>query len=131
MRLMQYALPKALLRMSLDPAYADPARMTDAVVTRYHDMMLAPGVRGALIARMQQLMLQDPVPFLQRIQAPTLLLWGEKDAMIPLANAQDYLRAMQNLRPPVRLVVIPGVGHLPHEETPADSLPAVQAFLAD
>ena len=126
-RLMQYALPKALLRMSLAPAYADPVRMTEETVTRYHDMMLAPGVRSALIARMQQLVLQDPLPFLQRIQAPTLLLWGEKDAMIPLAHAQDYLRAIPN----VKLVVIPGVGHLPHEETPADSLPAVQAFLAE
>ena len=126
-RLMQYALPKALLRMSLAPAYADPVRMTEETVTRYHDMMLAPGVRTALIARMQQLVLQDPLPFLQRIQAPTLLLWGEKDAMIPLAHAQDYLRAIPN----VKLVVIPGVGHLPHEETPADSLPAVQAFLAE
>ena len=65
------------------------------------------------------------MPFLQRIQAPTLLLWGEKDAMIPLANAQDYLRAIPN----VKLVVVPGVGHVPHEETPAESLPAVQAFL--
>ena len=126
-RLMQYALPKALLRMSLAPAYADPAHMTDEVVTRYHDMMLAPGVRSALIARMQQLVLQDPVPFLQRIQAPTLLLWCEKDVMIPLANVQDYLRAVPN----ARLVVIPDVGHLPHEETPAESLPAVQAFLVD
>jgi len=130
-RLMQYVLPKALLRMSLSPAYADPARMTDEIVTRYHDMMLAPGVRTALIARMQQLVLQDPVPLLRRIQAPTLLLWGEKDGMIPLANAQDYLRAIQNLRHPAKLVMIPGVGHLPHEEAPAESLPAVRAFLAE
>ena len=47
--------------------------------------------------------------------------------MIPLANAQDYLRAIPN----ARLVVIPGVGYLPHEETRAESLPAVQAFLVD
>lgn len=26
--------------------------------------------------------------------APTLLLWGEKDAMIPISNADDYRRAM-------------------------------------
>ena len=125
-RLMQHVLPKSLLRMSLAPAYANPGRMTDETITRYHDMMLAPGVRTALIARMQQLVLQDPVPFLRRIQAPTLLLWGEQDAMIPVANAQDYLRAMPN----ARLVVIAGVGHLPHEETPAESLPALLGFLA-
>ena len=125
-RLMQYMLPKAVLRLSLEPAYANQALMTEDTVTRYHDMMLAPGVRPALIARMQQLVLQDPVPFLKRITAPTLLLWGEQDKMIPVANAQDYLKAL----PHARLVTLPGVGHLPHEEAPAASLPAVQAFLA-
>jgi len=126
-KLMQYTLPKAVLRWSLLPAYADPAVASDELVTRYHDMMLAPQVRSALIARMQQLVLQDPVPMLRRISAPVLMLWGEKDAMIPVANAQDYLRAL----PKSRLVVLPAVGHVPHEEAVTAGLAAVQAFLAE
>ena len=126
-KLMQFALPKAVLRWSLAPAYADPAVATDALVTRYHDMMLAPQVRSALIARMQQLVLQDPVPLLRQITASTLLLWGEQDKMIPVANAQDYLRALTR----ARLVVLPTVGHVPHEEAVAPGLAAVQAFLAE
>jgi pimeloyl-ACP methyl ester carboxylesterase len=126
-KLMQVALPKAVLRWSLQPAYADPAVATDALVTRYHDLMLAPQVRRALIARMQQLVLQDPVPMLRQITAPTLLLWGEQDRMIPLANAQDYLRAL----PQARLVVLPAVGHVPHEEAVVAGLAAVQAFLVE
>ena len=125
--LMQYALPKAVLRWSLLPAYADPAVATDALVTRYHDLMLAPQVRRALIARMQQLVLQDPVPMLRQITAPTLLLWGEQDKMIPVANAQDYLRAL----PQARLVALPGVGHVPHEEAVTAGLAALQAFLVE
>jgi pimeloyl-ACP methyl ester carboxylesterase len=124
---MQYILPKAVLRMSLAPAYADPERMTPDIVDRYFDMMVAPQVRAALIARMQQLVLQPPAPWLKRITAPTLLLWGQKDAMIPVANAQDYLRDIRGSR----LVTLPGVGHLPHEEAPAASLPAVRAFLEE
>jgi pimeloyl-ACP methyl ester carboxylesterase len=124
-RAMQYILPKPLVRMSLEPAYADPARMAPDTVDRYHDMMLAPQVRPALIARMQQMVLQPPTPWLQRITAPTLLLWGEKDAMIPVSHAQDYLRDIQGSL----LVTLPGVGHLPQEEAPAASLPAVRAFL--
>jgi pimeloyl-ACP methyl ester carboxylesterase len=124
-RLMQVVLPRALLRMSLEPAYANPALMTDEVVDRYWHLMRAPQVRTALIARMQQLVLQDPAPLLARITAPTLLLWGEQDAMIPVANAQDYLRALKD----ARLVTLPGVGHLPHEEAPAQALPAVRDFL--
>ena len=54
-------------------------------------------------------------------------MWGEQDAMIPVANAQDYLKAV----PRSRLVSFTGVGHLPHEEAPAASLPALRAFLAE
>ena len=126
LKLMQYVLPKALLRMSLAPAYADPAALTGELTTRYHDLMLAPGVRAAMIARMEQSVLKDPVPTLQTIQAPTLLVWGEQDAMIPVGNAADYLRAM----PRATLATFPRVGHLPQEETPAVALPAIRAFLA-
>jgi pimeloyl-ACP methyl ester carboxylesterase len=124
-RLMQYVLPRPVLRMSLAPAYADPSVMTDALVTRYYDMMLAPTVRSALIARMEQAVLQDPVPMLQRITAPTLLLWGDADAMIPIANAADYLRALPN----ARLVTLPRVGHIPQEEAPDAALAVVEKFL--
>jgi pimeloyl-ACP methyl ester carboxylesterase len=124
-KLIRQVMPKALLRSSLAAAYADPARLSDAAVDRYHDLLRAPGARDAVIARMRQLVLQEPTPFLQRIRAPTLLLWGAQDAMIPLANAADYLRTL----PDARLVTLPGVGHLPQEEAPAASLAALQDFL--
>ena len=44
----QVALPRPLLAMSLAPAYADRAAMTDERVTRYHDLIRAPGARAAL-----------------------------------------------------------------------------------
>jgi pimeloyl-ACP methyl ester carboxylesterase len=124
-RLMRHALPKALLRMSLEPAYADPTVLTDEVVQRYHDLMRAPGGRDALLARMAQTVLVDPVPTLRRIQVPTLLLWGEQDAMIPFANSADYLKAI----PTATLVPLPGVGHVPQEEAPERSLVPVREFL--
>lgn len=125
-KLMRYVLPKTVVRMSLAPAYGDPKLLTDAVVTRYHDLMLAPGVRDAMIARLEQVVLVPPEPLLRRIRAPTLLVWGEKDAMIPVANAADYLRHL----PDARLVALPGLGHVPQEEAPARSLAPVKAFLA-
>ncbi len=125
--LMRHVLPRPLLTMSLKPAYADPAQMTDERATRYHDLLLAPGVRAGLIDRMRQVVLRDPVPILKTITAPTLLIWGDRDAMVPLANAQDYLQAL----PRSRLVTLPGVGHLPQEEAAATALVALQAFLAE
>lgn len=124
-KLMRVVLPKSILRMSLEPAYADPKFLDDALTTRYYDLMLAPGGRDALIARMAQTTLVDPVPLLRRIQAPTLLVWGEQDAMIPFANSADYLKAI----PSVTLASFAGVGHLPQEEAPQRSIGAVVAFL--
>jgi pimeloyl-ACP methyl ester carboxylesterase len=120
-----YTLPMFMLRPSLEAAYAEPAKMTEASLLRTRDMLLAPGVRRAVIARMQQTVLRDPRPMLARITAPTLLLWGDKDALIPISNAQDYLAAMPN----ARLVTLPGIGHLPQEEAPTVSLVPLRAFL--
>ncbi len=115
MRALPYVLPSFLLRASLTPAYADPRFVTPALLARYRDMMLAPGVRTAIVRRMGQTVLVDPVPLLASIAAPVLLIWGEKDGMIPFANAADYLRSL----PHATLATLPGVGHLPQEEAPA------------
>ncbi|MDZ4102152.1 MAG: alpha/beta fold hydrolase [Hydrogenophaga sp.] len=122
---MKHVLPKTVLRMNLEPAYANPDALTDAITTRYHDLMLAPGARDAMFKRLQQTVLTDPRPMLGAITAPTLLVWGEADAMIPVANAQDYLSALKGSR----LVTFPAVGHLPQEEAAQASLQAVTDFL--
>jgi pimeloyl-ACP methyl ester carboxylesterase len=74
---------------------------------------------------MQQTVLQDPIPSLATIKVPTLLLWGEKDAFIPIANSNDYLKAMPN----AKRVSLPNIGHLPQEEQPAIGLAALKEFL--
>jgi len=125
-KLMRYVLPKPLLRMNLAPAYGNPAALTDATVNRYYDLMLAPRVRDAMIERMEQTVLVDPEPLLRSICVPTLLVWGEKDALIPFSNADDYLRDL----PDAKLVSFPNLGHVPQEEAPALSLPPVRSFLA-
>ena len=127
MRLLPYVLPTPMVRMTLAPAYADARKLTPALLRRYRDMMLAPGVRQAMLARMAQVRLRHPEPALRRITAPTLLLWGQRDAMIPPSNAADYLREI----PDCRLAALPSLGHVPQEEAPVESLAPVQAFLED
>ena len=127
LKLMRYILPRPLLRMSLAPAYADRDLPGERLTDRYFDLMRAPGGRSALLARMQQTVLTDPRPQLRRITVPTLLIWGEQDAMIPISNAADYLAAL----PHARLVKLPGIGHLPQEEQPARGLAALEAFLLE
>jgi pimeloyl-ACP methyl ester carboxylesterase len=125
MGLMRHVLPKPLLRMNLQAAYAQPESLSDTVTTRYHDLILAPGARQAMLDRLAQTVLQEPGPLLSQIRAPTLLVWGEADAMIPVSNARDYLQDL----PDSRLVSWPKVGHLPQEEAAQLSLKAVVDFL--
>lgn len=126
MGLMRYTMPSFVVRMSMAPAYGNPDFMTPPLVERYRDLMLATGVRDAMLARMTQSVLLPPEPTLQSITAPTLLMWGEKDGMIPFANSQDYLRVIKN----AKLVSFPTLGHLPHEEGAVETVGALRAFLA-
>jgi len=126
MRALPYVAPRGMLKANLAAAYGRPQGLSEATVTRYRDLMLAPGVRRAILARMGQVILRDPAPILARVRAPTLLLWGEKDGMIPIGNAADYLRDLPN----ATLVRLPNLGHLPFEEDPVHSLPPVEQFLA-
>ena len=125
-RLLPYVLPERLLRPMLARAYGDPAVLTEEVFARYRDMLLAPGVRRAILARIGQSVLPEPEPLLRRIRAPALLVWGEKDALVPFSNAADYTRIL----PESAVASFPELGHVPHEEAPARSLEPVRAFLA-
>jgi pimeloyl-ACP methyl ester carboxylesterase len=126
LHLMKYFLPRQLVRTNLAAAYADPARLSDDRLDRYYELMLAPGNRSAILARMNQTLLLEPGPLLRRITAPTLLLWGQADHMIPCSNASDYLHAL----PDARLVMFPDLGHVPQEESPDESVRPLQQFLA-
>lgn len=126
MSLMRYALPRFMVKSNLAQSYGDPAALSAPTVDRYFDLLLAPGSRQALLDRLRQTVLTDPRPALKTINIPVLLVWGEKDALIPFTNAQDYLSHL----PDARLVSFPGLGHVPHEEAPAETLPPVMKFLS-
>ena len=127
MKAMRFTLPKSAIRPNLAASYGDPKRLTEAAVKRYHDLMLAPGGRGALLARMEQTVLTDPATRLPQIKAPVLLLWGRKDRLIPFSNSADYTR----LLPDSRLVAFRDLGHVPMEEDPAQSIVPLREFLAE
>ena len=71
------------------------------------------------------LILADLRPKLALIRAPTLLIWGEHDALVPLALAHQlaqYLRYEE-------LVVIKGAGHVPMWDRPQAFNRALMEFL--
>jgi pimeloyl-ACP methyl ester carboxylesterase len=105
--------------------YADPSRVSEAVVDRYYELTLREGNRHALGLRLQQLEPGAATSRLKTIAVPTLVLWGGADRLIPVDNARRFASDIVG----ARVVVLDGVGHVPQEEDPARSLAPVLDFL--
>lgn len=63
---------------------------------------------------------------LHRIQAPTLVLWGKDDRLVPVAYAAEFASRISN----ARVELIEQSGHLIGVEHPAKVAGLVEAFLA-
>jgi pimeloyl-ACP methyl ester carboxylesterase len=123
--LSQYLLPRSLVTATLHSVYGDDSKVSDALVDRYFEIALREGNRHALTQRLK-LLKDDLAPErLSQVRQPTLILWGEKDRLIPPATAQVFAKAIQGSR----VNMLPGLGHVPHEEDPAASVAPVLLFL--
>jgi pimeloyl-ACP methyl ester carboxylesterase len=81
---------------------------------------------GVIVRAARQLLASDLSPRLASIQAPTLVVWGEDDALIPPSRGRNLAEAI----PGSRFVSIPGAGHAPMWERPDVFDPLVLDFLA-
>jgi pimeloyl-ACP methyl ester carboxylesterase len=63
---------------------------------------------------------------LHRVSAPTLLVWGESDRIVPPRYADDFRAAIAG----ARVEVIPEAGHLPQVEQPDRLAEAIEQFLS-
>ena len=85
---------------------------------------LRSGPANVLVAG-ARLLADDVRPDLTAVQAPTLLLWGDRDPLIPPDHAQEFLNAL----PDARLELIAGASHMPMLERPSEVSRAVLEFL--
>jgi pimeloyl-ACP methyl ester carboxylesterase len=123
-----YITPKAIIKENMKQVYADDSKITDALITRYHEMALRTGNRQAFIDRAKMDFDFDDKANLEKlksIQTETLLLWGENDVWIPVDNG----KRMDSLLPNSKLVILENSGHVPMEENPAESLAVLKEFL--
>jgi hypothetical protein len=61
-----------------------------------------------------------------RSEVPTLVIWGERDQIIPVEHGYG----VQSARPGSRLEVLAGLGHFPHVEAPTEVASAIKEFIA-
>lgn len=122
----KYITPRSMVEKSLHQTLAVQSVITPEMIDRYYELALYPGNRDATIARFSQPRPPiDPVA-LGKITAPTLILWGAADHLIPVDSAAWFSYHLPN----ARVIVYDGVGHAPMEEAPDRTASDVAAFLA-
>jgi pimeloyl-ACP methyl ester carboxylesterase len=124
-RVMENVLPRGMVEASVVSVYGDPGKVTPALVDRYYDLTQRAGNRAALVERFRQAPSGALAPRVPEIKAPTLIVWGGRDGLIPPEHAQWFARDISGST----LAIFPALGHVPHEEDPANTVAAVKLFL--
>jgi pimeloyl-ACP methyl ester carboxylesterase len=108
--------------------YGDRSRITPGTLEGYAAPMTKPGLfeHALSIARSWTKDLRELEATLPRLAGvPTLLMWGSKDSAVYASSAEPLAKYFPNSK----LVVFPGVGHLPYEECPEEFNRALIEFL--
>jgi len=124
--LMAVTLPRRLVESSVRNVYGDPDRITPELVDRYYEISLREGNRTALVERFAQAPHGQHADRIGEIQVPTLILWGGRDRLIPPEHGKLFNRDIAGSK----LVLFPGLGHVPHEEDPVSTVAVLRDFLA-
>jgi len=67
------------------------------------------------------------IEFIEKLNLPILIIWGDKDTLIPVENAYRYHKLYQNSS----LIIIPGANHSLLIEHPKQAIEAIKTFLND
>jgi dipeptidyl aminopeptidase/acylaminoacyl peptidase len=60
----------------------------------------------------------DPIRFVKNVKTPTLILVGDRDGEVPMAQSIEWYHALQTMKVPAQMVVYPDEGHVFYK--PAD-----------
>lgn len=123
--MMLYITPRSIVTEGLNDAIIHKEIIDDHMVDLYWDFARMEGTRAATLKRFTLPVTNDVATDIAKIKAPTLILWGEQDHLIPVAAAHKFNAAI----PGSKLFIYPATGHIPMEEVPDESANAVRAFL--
>lgn len=121
-------VPAGMQSLALGRMYGDASRVRSGSLERYAASLRVPGTIPyvlSILDRWEQDMaaLKEVLPRLRKV--PALLLWGDRDRAVSLASGERLARYFDRSA----LLVLPGAGHLPHEEVPIAFAGAINSFL--
>lgn len=119
---------ETIVDVGMNQNFADPRHIPDELRRRYIREAQRDGAIRAFVKQERQLIPDDPTAWEEghrTIRAPTLVLWGEDDALVPVAQGHRLAHEIAG----AKLVVLPGLAHSPHFENPAAVIAQILPFL--
>ena len=117
--------PKFFATQGLKTSVYDPNLATDEIANQFHELTLMQGSREAILSRFSKQNYSNEKPdILKKIQAPTLIIHGREDNIIPFKSSNNLDQYIQNSQ----LMIYPKIGHLPMYETPARVADDIKKF---
>ncbi len=113
------------VEVSLRSVYGSPNRVADEAIRLRERALRVQGTTEALVAMFGSPRESDLPGAVSKIEQPTLLIWGARDHLVPLADARRLRRELPN----ARLAIYYQAGHLPHEEFPNQVNELMNQFL--
>jgi pimeloyl-ACP methyl ester carboxylesterase/putative sterol carrier protein len=127
-----FPLRSRLMEIAIRRLFADPGRLPDEAFSlaaqEFIRIYRDPRARMAFFASLRHIMTERPEPFfasLRRIRQPALVILGARDRLVPQRLGVRLARLMPN----AKLVVLPGVGHVPQFEATKVTLRRIRSFL--
>ena len=128
-KMMLSILPHELMvKFALRKSFHDDSKISKESIRIYASYLNHPGSHHALIETAKRNIPHNSngiVSNLKDINVPLLLIWGEKDKIIPLSSGEKLSRII----PKSTFAVIPNCGHIPQEEYPQETIEIISQFL--
>ncbi|HZD44852.1 MAG TPA: alpha/beta hydrolase [Acidobacteriaceae bacterium] len=121
-------VPAGVQSLALGRMYGDASRVRNGSLERYIASLRVPGTVSYVLSildrwELDMATLQAALPAVRNV--PALLLWGDRDRAVSVRSGERLAEYFDR----AALVVIPGAGHLPHEEVPVAFAGAINGFL--
>ncbi len=121
-------VPEALKAVALGHMYGNEKQARQGSLEIYTRSLRVPGTVDYVLSLLAGWFedMDKLKPALDAVRCvPALLIWGDRDSAVSLKSGETLKRCFDQ----AELVVLPGVGHLPHEECPALLAQTISPFL--
>ena len=82
--------------------------------------------KGVMKETMKKILEEDLLPMLSQVKVKTLIIWGQKDNIVPLKHAFLFKEKIKNSR----LEILPEIRHSPHLEAPEKLAQTITDFFS-